>query len=243
MLNDLAVSTKNLSKEFEGKRVLKGFDINIKKGEIYGILGANGAGKTTLLKLISGLLEPSEGNAIVLGKDSWTERYEVLKNVGILIESPCFYEHLSAHENLSIHLAYTGVDADINLMLERVGLDYAGNKPTAKFSMGMRQRLAIARSLIHNPKILILDEPLNGLDPVAIRHMRELFLSLKNQGTTLLLSSHILSEVMQTAERISVISKGRLLIEEQTKELEEAHGQQLQDYLINLMIGGKVCLN
>lgn len=238
MEHQFAVKTKNLCKEFDNVAVINRFNIEINEGEICGILGANGAGKTTLLKLIAGLLEPTEGSVKVLGKSSWQEKNLVLSNIGLLIETPVFYEHLSATENLDIHLAYMGKKGDITKALAKVGLEDVGAKPVSKFSMGMRQRLAIARSIIHNPKILLLDEPINGLDPVAIKEMRELFISLKNQGTTILLSSHILSEVEQTAEKVLVISKGCLVLEAQMSELKATHQNSLEDFLIKQMGGG-----
>lgn len=238
MEQQFAVKTKNLCKEFDGKSVLNHLDIEVNHGEICGILGANGAGKTTLLKLIAGLLEPTEGGAYVLGKNSWQKKNTVLSNVGILIEVPVFYEHLSAEENLSIHLAYMGKSGDIAKTLIMVGLSDVGNKPVSKFSLGMRQRLGIARSIIHKPKILLLDEPINGLDPVAIREMRELFISLKNEDMTILLSSHILSEVEQTVETVFVISNGSLVLAADMNDLKTTHQKNLEDYLITKMSGG-----
>lgn len=238
MMQQCAVTTKKLCKEFDGKAVLNHLEINVNQGEIYGILGANGAGKTTLLKLIAGLLEPTEGSANVLGKNSWKERNAVLGSMGSLIEMPTFYEHLSASENLSIHLAYMNASANIGKNLERVGLGGVGNKPVSKFSLGMRQRLGIARSFIHKPKILLLDEPINGLDPVAIKEMRELFIALKNEGMTVLLSSHILSEVALTVERVAVVARGSLVMEAVMSELVEEHQNKLEDYLITKMSGG-----
>lgn len=239
MEQQFAVKTKNLCKEFDGKAVLNHLDISVAQGEIYGILGANGAGKTTLLKLIGGLLEPSEGAAFVLDKNSWQDRNVVLANIGSLIEVPVFYEHLTATENLSIHLEYMGASGDVKKALEKVGLDDVGNKPVSKFSLGMRQRLGIARSIIHKPKVLLLDEPINGLDPVAIREMRELFITLKNEGMTILLSSHILSEVEQTVERVAIIAKGNLILEASMSELKTEHQTGLEDFLITKMSGGQ----
>lgn len=240
MEGKIAVKTKSLCKEFDGKTILNRIEITVREGEIYGILGANGAGKTTLLKLIGGLLEPTEGGAYVMGKNVWEERNSVLGQIGSIIEVPAFYEHLNAYENLSIHLSYMGVSGDIKKTLEAVGLGEAMKKPISKFSLGMRQRLGIARSIIHKPRVLLLDEPINGLDPVAIREMRELFLSLKNQGISLLLSSHILSEVEQTAERVAVIARGSLVLEENMEELRALHKDRIEDYLITKMSGGKV---
>lgn len=234
-----AVETKRLCKEFDRQQVLSHLQIQVEQGEIFGILGANGAGKTTLLKLIAGLLEPTEGAAYVFGKNAWEDRNVVLGNLGLLIEVPTFYEHLSAAENLSIHLEYMGKSADIPRALARVGLEGVGSKPVSKFSLGMRQRLGIARSFIHKPKVLLLDEPINGLDPVAIKEMRELFLSLKSEGMTILLSSHILSEVEQTAEKVAVITAGSIILEAEMKELKATYQNHLEDFLIAQMSGGK----
>lgn len=240
MEHQFAVHTNRLYKEFYGKNVLNRLEMKVKQGEIYGILGVNGAGKTTLLKLMAGLLEPTEGGAYVLDKNAWTQRNQVLGNIGSLIEVPYFYEHLNAAHNLSIHLRYMGMDADISKALERVGLGDVGDKPVSKFSLGMRQRLGIARSMIHSPKVLLLDEPINGLDPVAIKEMRDLFISLKNQGVTILLSSHILSEVIQTVERVAVIANGTLTLEANVKDLIVEHQNNLEDFLIKKMRGGKL---
>lgn len=239
MEQQFAVITKNLCKEFDGRSVVNHLEINVKQGEIYGILGANGAGKTTLLKLIAGLLEPNEGGAFVFEKNSWQDRNAVLGSIGSLIEVPTFYEHLSAAENLSIHLSYMNANVDIEKTLERVGLGYVGNKSVSKFSLGMRQRLGIARSFIHKPKVLLLDEPINGLDPVAIREMRELFISLKNEGMTILLSSHILSEVEQTVDKVAVLANGSFVLEADMDNLKAEHQNNLEDYLITKMSGGR----
>jgi len=239
MNTKIAVETKNLCKEFDGKSVLNHLEIRVDQGEIYGILGTNGAGKTTLLKLIAGLMEPTEGGAYVLGENSWEQRNKVLSNIGSLIEVPYFYEHLSASQNLSLHLEYMGVSADIGKVLRDVGLSDTGNKPVSKFSLGMRQRLGIARSIIHRPKILLLDEPINGLDPVAIREMRELFILLKNKGMTILLSSHNLSEIEQTVERVLVIANGTLIEVANLEELKNTHQNNLENYLIGRLSGGK----
>ncbi len=239
MNTKIAVETKNLCKVFDGKSVLNHLEIRVDQGEIYGILGTNGAGKTTLLKLIAGLLEPTEGGAYVLGENSWEQRDKVLSNIGSLIEVPYFYEHLSASQNLSIHLEYMGVSADIGKVLRDVGLSDTGNKPVSKFSLGMRQRLGIARSIIHRPKILLLDEPINGLDPFAIREMRELFILLKNKGMTILLSSHNLSEIEQTVERVLVIANGTLIEVGNMEDLKNTHQNNLENYLIGRLSGGK----
>jgi ABC-2 type transport system ATP-binding protein len=166
---DSLIQVRNLCKDFGEKSVLNRVSLEVSEGEIIGLLGANGAGKTTLLKLLSGLLEPTEGQITVSSHNPWNERDKVLKHLGILIETPVFYEHLTAYENLSIHLGYMDVKADIDKVLSLVGLDDAKGKQVSKFSLGMKQRLAIARCISHKPKMLLLDEPINGLDPVAIK--------------------------------------------------------------------------
>lgn len=231
------IKTENLSKEFDKVPAVSNFSIDLYQGKIYGLLGANGAGKTTFLKLLSGLLEPSEGAAFILDKNSWSNRSYVLKNLGLLIEMPYFYEHLSAKENLAIHLEYMNVKGDINSTLEKVGLKNLGSKKLSQFSMGMRQRLAIARAIIHKPAILILDEPINGLDPVAIQDIREIFVKLSKEGTTILLSSHILSEIFHTVNHVIIMANGKLIETDSLENYKNQHGTNLENYLIQKMRG------
>lgn len=231
------IQVRNLCKDFGEKSVLNHVSLEVCEGEIIGLLGANGAGKTTLLKLLSGLLEPTDGQITVSSHNPWNERDMVLKNLGILIETPVFYEHLTASENLSIHLEYMDVKADIDNILSLVGLDDAKNKQVSKFSLGMKQRLAIARCISHKPKILLLDEPINGLDPVAIKDIRELFINLKKNGTAIILSSHILSEILQTAESVVIIANGNLQQLGTIDELKEQHRDEIENYLIERMRG------
>lgn len=237
----LAVHTNRLTKAFSGGEVLKQCNLSVNPGEIYSLLGANGAGKTTLLKLIAGLLDPTEGSSLVMGIDSHTHKSQVLKQLGIFIETPYFYEHLSASENLSIHLSYMGVSGNVQNALNRVTLGNTGNKPVSQFSLGMRQRLGIARSIIHRPQVLLLDEPINGLDPIAIREMRELFRQLSNEGMTLIISSHILSEVLQTTDRIGILIHGQITLDENLSTLQQQHPHDLENHLINIMNGGILC--
>lgn len=234
---DNLIQIRNLCKDFGEKSVLNRVSLEVSEGEIIGLLGANGAGKTTLLKLLSGLLMPTEGQIAISSHNPWDERDKVLKNLGILIETPVFYEHLTACENLSIHLEYMDVKADIDKILSLVGLDDAKNKQVSKFSLGMKQRLAIARCISHKPKILLLDEPINGLDPVAIKDIREVFINLKKNGATIILSSHILSEILQTAESVVIISNGNLQQLGTIDTLKEQHGDEIENYLIERMRG------
>ena len=241
MNKSLAVQTKKLTKVFPGNEAVKNCNMNVERGTIYGLLGPNGAGKTTLFKIISGLLTPTMGNAQVLGKDIVSERDIILSKIGTLIETPIFYEHLSAAGNLEIHLAYMKKKpGDIDAVLSKVGLSNTGVQPVSKFSLGMRQRLAIARAIIHKPELLILDEPINGLDPMGIREMRDLFIALvKEQNMTLLISSHILTEIEHIADTIGIIKDGTIVREVSMAELKSESPSGLEDYFMDIMTGRK----
>ncbi len=228
------IETKSLCKNYGEKSILNHVNLGVKSGEVMGLLGANGAGKTTLLKLLCGLLEPTNGDIAVFSQNPREKHDRVLSELGVLIETPVFYTHLTARENLAIHLAYMGKQADIEKILARVGLGTVNN-PVSKFSLGMKQKLAIARCISHRPKVLLLDEPINGLDPAAIKEVRALFLELKKEGTTILLSSHILSEVLLTCERLVVLSNGNLENLGSIQTLQETHKDNLENYLIERM--------
>jgi len=239
MNGDMAIKVNSLSKSFGEIRVINKSNMNVPKGTVYGFLGANGSGKTTIFKIISGLLLPTEGTVEVLGLDVRKDREKILKEIGSLIEAPAFYEHLSARENLEIHLAYMNMKGfEISKALDMVGLSGVGAKPIGKFSLGMRQRLGIARAFIHKPQILILDEPINGLDPMGIRDMRNLFLDLiKNNKMTILLSSHILSEIEYVADMVGVLVNGTVVQEVAFSQIEEQYNGRLEDYFFNIMSG------
>ena len=241
MNKSLAVQTKKLTKVFPGNEAVKNCNMNVERGTIYGLLGPNGAGKTTLFKIISGLLTPTMGNAQVLGKDIVSERDIILSEIGTIIETPIFYEHLSAAGNLGIHLAYMKKKpGDIDAVLSKVGLSNTGVQPVSKFSLGMRQRLAIARAIIHKPELLILDEPINGLDPMGIREMRDFFIALvKEQNMTLLISSHILTEIEHIADTIGIIKDGTIVREISMAELKSESPFGLEDYFMDIMTGRK----
>ncbi len=232
-----AVEAVDLTRVFGAREVLSGLSFSVPAGQVCGVLGVNGVGKTTLLKLLSGLLRPSAGWASVCGFDSVKDRREVLGVLGLLIETPVFYDHLSARENLELHLGYMGAEGDIPAALARMGLLDAKERPVGRFSLGMRQRLAVARALVHRPRVLLLDEPLGGLDPAAIREMRTLLRDLAREGMTLLVSSHLLGEVEQTADRVLVLSRGRLALDASMAELRSAHPEDLEDHLIACMKG------
>ena len=238
-MTNTAVEIRNLTKVFDGKEVLRGCNLTVQSGTIYGLLGANGAGKTTMFKLITGLLSPTAGNIKVQGETLSIDKKDFLKKMGILIETPVFYNHLSARENLEIHLSYMEHSFEkIGQVLEMVGLGDTGKQPVSKFSLGMKQRLAIGRAISHSPQILILDEPIYGLDPMGIRQIRNLFLSLAKDGMTLLISSHILSEIEHIADVVGVLTNGNVMQEVAICEIKKQYPNGLEEYFFRIMSGG-----
>ena len=182
--------------------------MNVEKGKVYGLLGPNGAGKSTTLKMLTGILKQSSGEIYFDGKP-WSRN--ILSEIGALIENPPIYDNLSAWENLKVRALLLGVEEDrISEVLKIVSLTNTGKKRSGQFSLGMKQRLGIAMALLGNPKLLILDEPTNGLDPIGIEELRELIRSFPKQGMTVILSSHILSEVQLVADDVGIISNGIL---------------------------------
>lgn len=208
--------TRNLTKIYQGKEVVSNVNMNIKQGEIYGFLGPNGAGKTTVMRMITNLVKPSWGEIEFLDEKMTECSYEMLKRMGCIIEYPVFYDKLTAKENLILHGEYMGYydPKAIGEALELVKLTGIDNKPVKQFSLGMKQRLGIARAFMTKPELLILDEPINGLDPIGIKEMREVFRMLSREyGMTMLVSSHILGEIEQIADTIGVIRQGELVEE------------------------------
>ena len=238
-MTNTAVEIRNLTKVFDGKEVLRSCNLTVQSGTIYGLLGVNGAGKTTMFKLITGLLSPTAGNIKVQGETLSIDKKDFLRKMGILIETPVFYNHLSARENLEIHLSYMEHSFEkIEQVLEMVGLGDTGKQPVSKFSLGMKQRLAIGRAISHSPQILILDEPINGLDPMGIRQIRNLFLSLAKDGMTLLISSHILSEIEHIADVVGVLTNGNVVQEVAICEIKKQYPNGLEEYFFQIMSGG-----
>lgn len=240
MSSQTAIQTRHLVKCFDGSEVIKDCSLCIDKGTIYGFLGANGAGKTTVFKLLTGLLTPDSGSVEILGCNMLVNRDKMLSQIGSLIEAPAFYEHLSARKNLEIHSTYMGNRGfGVDQALQMTGLSEIDEKAVSRFSLGMRQRLGLARALIHQPEILILDEPINGLDPVGIKEVRELFVWLaKEYGMTILLSSHILSEIEHIADRVGVIVDGRIVCESNLAQIKTEYRGSLEDYFFTIMSGG-----
>lgn len=205
---ELILETRCLKKYYGKQLAVNNISLQIPRGCIYGLLGPNGAGKSTTLKIITGLLYPSAGEIIAFG-EPWERRH--LRRMGALIESPALYGNLTAYENLLVHAKLIGLPKErIYEVLEIVELKDVDKRLASHFSMGMKQRLGIAIALLGNPELLILDEPANGLDPIGIQKLRELIRSLHEKGITVILSSHILSEVSQIVDHIGIISGGEL---------------------------------
>lgn len=223
--------TINLTKTFNKNEVVSNVNLNIKKGEIYGFLGPNGAGKTTIMKMITNLVKPTSGEIEIFGEKLTNSSYEVLKRLGTIIEYPVFYDKLTDKENLELHCEYMGYHNknEIDTVLSLVNLKSTNGKAVKDFSLGMKQRLGIARAILTKPEILILDEPINGLDPVGIKEMRELLKMLcKEYGTTILISSHILAEIEQIADTIGVITKGKLIEEVTMESIRERNTEYIE---------------
>ena len=210
------IQTKNLNKIYKKQEVNKDISLLVPKNSIYGLLGPNGAGKSTLLKMLTGMINPTSGE-IIYKEKPWS-RNDLLE-IGSLIEQSPIYENLTAREKLKVRtLLYNLPDSRIEEVLEIVNLTNTGNKKAGKFSMGMKQRLGIAIALLNNPKLLILHEPTNGLDPIGIGDLRELIKGFPKKGITVIISSHILSEVEQIADYIGIIANGQLWYQEKIQE-------------------------
>ena len=222
-MSKYVIETQRLTKQYGTQKSVDGLDLHVRPGRIYGLLGRNGAGKTTTMKLLLGLATPTSGEVSIWGKPLGGNEKELLPHIGSLIESPGFYPNLTGTENLRIFATLRGVDGrgTIKNALELVGLPYRDKKLFSQYSLGMKQRLAIALAVMHDPELLILDEPINGLDPIGIAEVRSFIRGLCDErGKTILISSHILSEVALLADDIGIIDHGVLLEEESLGELE-----------------------
>lgn len=223
-MNNYVIRTKNLTKQYGEQKSVSSLNLHVKKGRIYGLLGRNGAGKTTTMKMLLGLTAPTSGEITIFGKPLRSNEKKLLPRMGSLIESPGFYPNLTAAENLRIFALLRGIpDAHaIRDALELVGLPFRDKKRFSQYSLGMKQRLAIALAVMHDPELLILDEPINGLDPIGIAEVRAFIRELcDSKGKTILISSHILSEIALLADDIGIIDRGVLLEEESLAELEK----------------------
>lgn len=225
---DYIMETVGLRKSYKGNVVVNDVNIHVPKGAIYGFVGPNGAGKSTVMKMILNLIQPEAGEVQLFGEKVTDQSYEVFKRVGSIIENPYFYEKMTARQNLELHCDYMGFPNKerIDEVLQMVDLQNVEGKQIRHYSLGMKQRLAIARAILAKPEFLILDEPINALDPEGIREMRNLFQRLNQEdGTTIFISSHILSEVDLIADTIGIIQHGKLLAE---LPIEEIHKHQTE---------------
>ncbi len=218
------LQTSQLTKKIRNKELVSDVDIHISKGEIYGFLGPNGAGKTTVMKMITNLWKPDRGSIEIFGEMLTPHSYEILKRMGSIIEFPVFYDHMTGRENLTLHCEYMGYYnvSSVKDALQMLGLDAAADQPVKSYSLGMKERLGIARAVICKPEILILDEPTNGLDPVGMKQIRELLKTLCSEyGITIMISSHILSEIESIADMVGIIDHGRMMREVRMRDIEE----------------------
>ena len=242
-MNNYVIETRNLTKQYETQKSVADLNIHVKRGRIYGLLGRNGAGKTTTMKMLLGLTEPTSGTVHIFGRNIQTDERTILPRIGSLIESPGFYPNLTGTENLRIFAELRGVPGrdSIRRSLELVGLPYRDKKLFSQYSLGMKQRLAIALAIMHDPELLILDEPINGLDPIGIAEVRKFIRSLcTERGKTILISSHILSEIALLADDIGLIDHGVLLEEESLEELEQRNGRYIHFRISDAAQAGRI---
>jgi len=225
------IRTRQLTKRFGPILAVDRLDLDVREGDIYGFLGANGSGKTTTVRMLLGLVLATSGEVELMGRSMPGSAKSVLPSVGALVEGPAAYAHLSGRTNLATFDAM-GPGGDrrsragrIEDVLDQVGLAGVDNRPVKAYSLGMRQRLGLAGALLRRPELLVLDEPTNGLDPQGIREIRELLLSLHEQGTTIFLSSHLLAEVEQLCTRVGVLDRGRMVIQDDLATLQQPTGR------------------
>lgn len=228
------LQANQITKTIGGKKLVNNIDLHVKAGEIYGFLGPNGAGKTTMMKMITNLWKPTEGNIEIFGEVLTPKSYGVLKRMGSIIEFPTFYEHMTGRENLQLHCKYMGYSKanSIENALKLLDMTDAADKQVKSYSLGMKERLGIARAILCEPELLILDEPTNGLDPAGIRQIRNLLKMLcKEHGITIMISSHILSEIESIADTIGIIHHGTMMKEISMQDI-EAENQNYIDLTV-----------
>ena len=230
-MKEFVIETRKLTKCYGEQTVVKEVDLHVRKGEIYGLLGRNGAGKTTLMKMILGLTPETSGEVELFGRKLRGQEKQIYPQIGAMIEAPGFYPNLTGTENLEIFARLRGLKREqtVKRALAVVGLPYQDKKLFGNYSLGMKQRLAIALAIMHDPELLILDEPINGLDPIGIAEMRSFIRELCDTGgKTILISSHILSEISLLADDIGIIDHGTLLEEESLARLEQKSGRHVR---------------
>lgn len=241
-MSDCIIETRGLTKRYGDQVSVSNLDLHVLKGRIYGLLGRNGAGKTTTMKMLLGLTAPTSGTVSLFGQPLKGNEKRILPHIGSLIESPGFYPNLTGTENLQIFARLRGLKSPnyIKSALELVNLPYRDKKRYAQYSLGMKQRLAIALAVMHDPELLILDEPINGLDPIGIAEVRDFIRALcEERGKTILISSHILSEIALLADDIGIIDHG-VLLEESLVELEQKNGKVLRFTVSNATVAAQL---
>ena len=242
-MSDCIIETRGLTKRYGDQVSVSNLDLHVQKGRIYGLLGRNGAGKTTTMKMLLGLTAPTSGTVSLFGQPLKGNETRILPRIGSLIESPGFYPNLTGTENLQIFARLRGLKSPnyIKSALELVNLPYRDKKRYAQYSLGMKQRLAIALAVMHDQELLILDEPINGLDPIGIAEVRDFIRALcEERGKTILISSHILSEIALLADDIGIIDHGVLLEEESLVELEQKNGKVLRFTVSNATVAAQL---
>lgn len=242
-MSNYVIETNNLTKQYGAQKSVSDLNIHVIRGRIYGLLGRNGAGKTTTMKMLLGLTQPTSGSVKIFGKPMNGHEKQILPQIGSLIEAPGFYPNLTGTENLKIFARLRGVPKKnaLKSALEVVGLPYNDKKLFSQYSLGMKQRLAIALAIMHDPELLILDEPINGLDPIGIAEVRSFICELCDlHGKTILISSHILSEISLLADDIGIIDHGVLLEEESLAELEHKNSKYIHFVVSDAMQAARV---
>lgn len=221
-MNDQIVVTHDLTKKYKKHTSVDGLNLRMRRGEIYGFLGPNGAGKTTTIRMLLGLIKPTKGNIEIFGQNLNKNRLQILQRIGSLVESPTYYGNLTGYENLEAVRRLRGLpEQRVNEVLETVRLSKVANRLTKEYSLGMKQRLGIAVALLSSPDLLILDEPTNGLDPSGIQEIRELIKELPKSGMSVIVSSHLLSEIDQMATQVGIINNGKMIFQDSIASLHQ----------------------
>jgi len=241
-VSQMIVKTQELTKQYGHHRAVSSISMRVRKGAVYGLIGRNGAGKTTFLKMLAGLAAPTKGEIELFGRKG-RELGAVRSRIGCLIEAPGIYGNMTAYDNLDLKCRFFGIRKKgyIEDILKLIGLSDSGKKKTKNFSLGMKQRLAIALAVMHDPELLILDEPVNGLDPIGIAEVRSFIQALcRERGKTILISSHILSEISLLADDIGIIDHGVLLEEESLAELEQKSSRHIRFFVSDTAQAGRI---
>ncbi|WHY13447.1 ABC transporter ATP-binding protein [Peribacillus frigoritolerans] len=221
-MNDQIIVTNELTKKYKKHTSVDGLNLRIERGQIYGFLGPNGAGKTTTIRMLLGLIKPTKGSIEIFGQNLIKHRLQILQRIGSLVESPTYYGNLTGYENLEAIRRLRDIpEKRVNEVLEIVRLTKVANRLTKEYSLGMKQRLGIAAALLSSPDLLILDEPTNGLDPSGIQEMRELIKELPKSGMSVLVSSHLLSEIDQMATQVGIINNGKMIFQDSIERLRQ----------------------